>query len=324
MVPLWKYLNDFNNVLSAAEIKRLASQAGFHDCGVAKATEDAVFATRLHHWLQLGCQADMHYMEANEAMRSDPRLLLSGCQTVVSCVLAYKSDRQMQGRYKIAQYAYGPDYHETMKEMLWQLLAALQEQQEKHGLQSLQGRPFVDTAPISEKQWAIRAGLGWRGNNTLFVHPRYGSYVYLGELLLTESCDKYDEPHAEMCCGTCHQCVDACPNQALSQQVQPDGQTQFRLDARCCSSYNTIENRAETLSNDLHLAGYVFGCDCCQTVCPYNQQAPVSYQVDEQHFSDLEQLSGLSDETSFRKATKHTAITRIKFSQWLRNLRHEE
>lgn len=260
----------------------------------------------------------MRYMEENETMRSDPRLLLPGCQTVVSCVLAYKPDRQMRGNHRIAQYAYGPDYHEVMKKMLWRLLVALQGQQKVHG------RPFVDTAPISEKQWAVNAGLGWRGRNTLFVHPMYGSYVFLGELLLTEACDKYDEPCAEMNCGTCRQCVEACPNQALTRHVLPGGHTLYQLDARRCNSYHTIENRAETLSEDLHLAGYAFGCDCCQAACPYNQQAPVLYHVDSCHLSDLERLSGAPDEVSFRKTARHTAITRIKFSQWLRNLRHEE
>ena len=274
----------------------------------------------------------MHYMEEHEAMRSDPRLLMPGCRTVVSCILAYKPDRQMLGGHRIAQYAYGPDYHETMKRMLWRLLKALQDGAESFGAVpcesykdvSLQGRPCVDTAPISDKMWAVRAGLGWRGHNTLFLHPRYGSYVFLGELLLNVPFNNYDSAAEEWGCGDCRLCVEACPNQALQQQVLPDGQVLFRLDARRCNSYHTIENRAPTLPRDLRLAGYVFGCDCCQTVCPHNRQAPVSYHVDASHFAALQRLAEASDESTFRVATKHTPLSRIRYPQWLRNLECQE
>lgn len=295
--------------MNHATIISLARSVGFHDCGIAAADYARDFANRLDEWLRKGYAAEMHYMVEHEAMRSDPRLLQEGAQTVVSCLLAYKPSRTMGGRHKVAQYAYGEDYHTRMKEMLLRLLHEV-----KKEYPDVQGRAFVDTAPISDKEWAVRAGLGWRGKNTLLVHPKYGSYVFLGELVLTETCDRYDV-EAERSCGTCRKCVDACPNQAL---VLQNGV--YMLDARRCNSYHTVENRAEALPKGLNLAGYAFGCDCCQLVCPYNQQAPVSLEVSEESIARLEALPN-ADEECFRKVRKNSALNRIKFAQWRRNVK---
>jgi epoxyqueuosine reductase len=326
-------------MLSSDEIKVLAKQQGFQDCGIARAENDELFSHALSAWLAESCHAEMRYMEQHQEMRADPRLLLPGCRAVVSVVLSYKPDKVMTGTHQIAQYAYGRDYHEVMREKLWALLATLRQRHE-----GLEGRPFVDTAPISDKLWALRAGLGWRGNNSLFIHPLYGSYVFLGELLLCEEADHYDTALAgdslpkeynvptsqggndlllrdnsfQSPCAHCTKCVDACPNNALSLQQLGTRQI-YRLDARRCNSYNTIENRTSFLPSHIHLAGYAFGCDCCQTVCPVNQAAPAMLSVSADRISAMEQLAN-ADEQTFKHFIKHTALSRIHFPQWRRNV----
>lgn len=343
-------------MLYASEIKELASQMGFHDCGVAHAAQCRGFAAALHQWTAGGYHAGMHYMEQHADMRCDPRILQPGCRTVVSVVLAYKPTHVMTGTHRLAQYAYGRDYHEEVKERLWKLLAALQL---RHI--GLQGRAVVDTAPISDKYWAVQSGLGWQGRNTLFLHPRYGSFVFLGELLLSNEADCYDSPLPQKeitaenitsgntpveaipaieafaqetiqqkalatetnrphPCTGCHRCVEACPNQALAP-TGPRGQ--YRLDARRCNAYNTIENRNPQLPAGLQLAGYTFGCDCCQLACPLNEQAPTMLAVPPQRITQLEQLWA-AGEDAFREAAHSSALSRISFSQWQRNVQYEQ
>ncbi len=301
-------------------IKQLAAEAGFHACGVAQAKHDTYGAAVLSTWLQNGCHADMHYMAQNEAMRCDPRRLLPGCKTVVSLLLGYKPDRTLQGSHRIAMYAYGEDYHEVMKRKLWQLLKALTEH-----YPALQGRPFVDTAPVSDKYWAVQAGMGYIGRNTLFLHPRHGSFVNIGELLLCDEADRYDTPLSSADdtllapqCRTCRRCVEACPNQALVPQ-QVEGREVWLLDARRCNSYHTIENRAEQLPASLNLCSYVYGCDCCQLACPANEAAPSTVTISPERIEALQALPS-ADETAFKKAVRHSAMNRIKYPQWQRNI----
>ena len=256
----------------------------------------------------------MHYMEEHVPLRYDPTLLLPGARTVISVLLGYKPSSLMQGPVKIAQYAYGEDYHERLKRLLYQLLSALCAR-----YPDLQGRPFVDTAPISDKYWAVQAGLGWRGKNTLLVNPLLGSYCYIGELVVTLPADAYDSPLPDGC-GTCDRCLKACPNQAIVASPLPAVGTQ--VDARRCASYHTIENRADTLPSNIKLSGYAFGCDCCQLTCPYNQTAAVRYTLTDERKAQLEALPD-ADPAAFRCATKHSALNRIKHPQWLRNLRHK-
>ncbi len=308
-------------MIEAQVIRQLATEAGFHACGVAQAKHDAYGAASLRAWLQSGYHADMHYMAQHEAMRCDPRRLLPGCKTVVSLLLGYKPDRTLHTPHRIAMYAYGEDYHEAMKRKLWQLLATLTER-----YPMLQGRPFVDTAPIGDKYWAVQAGLGYLGRNTLFLHPRYGSLVNIGELLLCDEVDCYDAPLPEggdtllaPQCQSCRRCVEACPNHALVPQ-QVDGREVWQLDARRCNSYHTIENRAERLPEGLNLRSYVYGCDYCQLVCPYNQAAPSTVAISPERIEMLESLPS-ADEAAFKKTVKHSAMNRIKYPQWQRNIR---
>lgn len=290
-------------------IKDLARSIGFSDCGIARAERLGEEEYPLDEWLNAGCQADMHYMERNAEMRRDPRMLVDGAQTVISLVLAYKPDSQMQASAKISQYAYGEDYHTRLKRMMFSLMAAIKEK-----YPNFEGRPFVDTAPISDRHWAVRAGLGWIGRNTLFIHPRYGSYCFLGEIVTSAVADNYDKMYSINQCGECNRCVQACPNNAIVTSRFGAAM----VDARRCTSYNTIENRAETLPDELDTRGYVFGCDICQSVCPFNIQAPASFHLDNERQRQLEDLAD-ADEATFRRLTKNSAMNRISFRQWQRN-----
>ena len=322
-------------MVGSSLIKTLAKEIGFSDCGTAQADRLTEEEYPLDAWLAEGCNAEMAYMERNRGMRRDPRLLVEGARSVISLVLAYKPDRLMEGHYKIAQYAYGEDYHERLKRMMYQLIAAIKE---RHP--DFEARPFVDTAPISDRHWAARAGLGWIGRNNLFIHPLHGTYCFLGEIVTTSEIDNYDqplaakptvtdivedpdripEPHhqptaASSLCGNCMLCVNACPNHAI---VSLKNGT-YVVDARRCTSYNTIENRSPELPDHLNTRGYIFGCDICQLVCPYNKDVPPSFLLTDDRKQELESLA-TADEQTFRKMVKHSPINRIKHPQLLRNI----
>ena len=298
-------------LLDAQWIKQNALAIGFDGCGLAVAAPIPRSQWDLQEWLAEGRHADMHYMEDHVDKRYDPTLLVPGAKTVISVLLGYRPSALMEGAVKIAQYAYGEDYHERLKGMLYQLLAALTERYHQ-----LEGRPFVDTAPISDKYWAVQAGLGWRGKNTLLVNPTLGSYCFIGELVVTLAADIYDTPLPDGC-GTCERCLRGCPNHAIV--AIPLSTVGTQVDARRCASYHTIENRAESLPQEVKLSDYAFGCDCCQLVCPYNRHAQVRYRLTPERQEQLQSLLE-ADEKAFNRATKHSALSRIKYSQWLRNL----
>ena len=298
-------------LLDAQWIKQTALALGFDACGLAEAAPIPRSQWDLQEWLAEGRHADMHYMEEHVAKRYDPTLLVPGAKTVISVLLGYRPSALMEGAVKIAQYAYGEDYHERLKGLLFRLLSTLGDRYPE-----LQGRPFVDTAPISDKYWAVQAGLGWRGRNTLLVNPTLGSYCFIGELVVSLAADVYDTPLPDGC-GTCERCLKACPNHAIVPSPLPAVGTQ--VDARRCASYHTIENRAETLPPEVKLSGYAFGCDCCQLVCPYNLQAEIRYHLTPERQEQLQNLQD-ADEKTFKHATKHSPLNRIKYSQWLRNL----
>ena len=325
--------------LNSSSVKEAAAAVGFDACGIAAAAPLTEEEWGYDEWLRNGYQADMAFMEQHRDMRRDPSLLVPGAQSVIVVLLGYKPSQHMQGDARIAQYAYGEDYHERIKHMLYQLIAAIRQR-----YPDFEAKPCVDTVPISDKQWARRAGLGWIGRNTLLVNPSLGSYCNIGELVTSSPADRYDTP-LENGCGDCRACADACPNHALSERransfampsqsmVTTEGSNNalthssiqaFKhsqiplLDANRCASYHTIENRAETLPPDIHLSGYAFGCDICQLVCPYNQTAAVRYTLTDERKSQLEALAD-ADPAAFRRATKHTALSRIRHTQWLRN-----
>lgn len=305
--------------LHAPFVKQAALAVGFDACGIAAAVPLTEEEWGYEEWLRNGYHADMAYMEQHQDLRRDPTLLLPGAKSVISLLVGYKPSSLMQGSARIAQYAYGEDYHERIKRMLFQLIAAIRQQ-----YPDFEAKPCVDTVPISDKQWAHRAGLGWIGRNTLLVNPTLGSYCNIAELVTTSPADHYDTP-IENGCGDCRACVDACPNKALTHShIHTLTHSHLPLlNANRCASYHTIENRAETLPDGIRLSGYAFGCDICQLVCPYNQAATVRYTLTDERKAQLEALAD-TDPAAFKKATKHTALSRIRHTQWLRNREQRE
>ena len=244
-------------------IKKLAAEAGFDLCGVAPCRHLADSERRFRAWLAEGRQASLGYMERNAEKRFDPRLLVEGARTAVVCAVGYKN-RTGEGypaghRAKVASYACNRDYHTTIREMLRRLFDGLRALHPQLGV-----RAFVDTAPLAEKQLAVEAGLGWVGRQSLLVTPGLGTYVLLGELLLCDEADSYDAPLAGAGCGSCRRCIEACPTGAVGASRM--------IDAGRCISCRTIEREPD---GESPLHGWIFGCDECQSCCPYNRRAPL-------------------------------------------------
>ncbi len=248
-------------MVNSAYIKTSALQLGFDLCGVAQCKYFEQNERAYMSWLERGYDSSLGYMRNHLDRRFDVRQMVEGVQSVVVCAVSYKSE--ISGGYadsdecKIASYACNRDYHKTIKKMLLTLLKELQKQYPE-----LQGRAFVDSAPLLEKQYAVEAGLGWIGRQSLLVTPEFGSYVLLGELVLNQAVDCYDTPYQGVGCGECRRCVEACPMGAI---VAP-----MTIDTAKCISCRTIESEA---SAEMNLHGWIFGCDECQNTCPYNRRA---------------------------------------------------
>lgn len=250
-------------MLSRQDIVREALEVGFDLCGVTTCRHLADNEHVFRRWLAEGHHAGLGYLERNLDKRFDVRRLVEGAQCVVVCAVAYKnpiSKGYPEGfGAKIASYALSTDYHVTIKRMLFDLFGRL-----RGIVPSLAGRAFVDSAPLLEKQLAVEAGLGWIGRQSLLVTPQYGSFVLLGELVLSEPCDHYDVPLSGVGCGQCRRCIDNCPTHAIGED--------HTIDARRCISCHTVE-RPSAAVVDHH--GWIFGCDACQSCCPYNRRAPL-------------------------------------------------
>lgn len=248
-------------MVSSAYVKTSALQLGFDLCGVAPCKKFEQNERAYLSWLERGYDSSLGYMRNHLDRRFDVRQMVEGAQSVVVCAVSYKSE--ISGGYadadrcKVASYACNRDYHKTIKKMLLSLLKELQ-----HQYPSLQGRAFVDSAPLLEKQYAVEAGLGWIGRQSLLVTPEYGSYVLLGELVLSEVVDCYDTPYQGVGCGECRRCMEACPTGAI---VAP-----MTINTARCISCHTIESEPAA---DIDLHGWIFGCDECQNSCPYNKRA---------------------------------------------------
>lgn len=290
-------------------IKAESRKQGFAYCGISKAEKLDAEAAQLEAWLQKGAHGAMHYMENHFEKRIDPSVLVPGAKSVISLVYNYYNAGKQQDSEapKISMYAYGEDYHFVIKEKLQLLANALSEQAGDFSY-----RLFTDSAPVLEKAWAKRSGLGWQGKNTNLIHPKRGSYYFLAEII----CDlelEYDGPIKDYC-GTCTACIDACPTGAL----QP-----YALDARRCISYLTIELRdaiPETFST--HMENWMFGCDICQQVCPWNRfsqphseprflpsEAMMAMRREEWESLSLETFNSLFKKSPVKR-TKYTGLTR--------------
>jgi epoxyqueuosine reductase len=293
-------------------IKVKAFELGFESCGISKAEKLGDHQKALENWNQKGLNASMHYMENNFEKRLDPTLLEVGTQSVISVLINYfPKDQQVNpGVPKIAKYAYGKDYHFVIKDKLKKLLDYI-----NTDLVSCQGRVFTDSAPVLERAWAAKSGLGWIGKNTCLIVPNKGSFFFIGEVLIDAELE-YDRPITDYC-GTCTKCLNACPTNAL---VAP-----YLLDSNRCISYQTIENKGElpgTLKNKFQ--DWIFGCDICQDVCPWNKfAAPTT----EPEFTPNRRIIEMSredwdnlDNAQFNLLFKKSALMRAKFNGLRRNL----
>ena len=243
-------------------IKKLAAGVGFDLCGVAPCRHLIDGEARFREWLAGGYQSSLAYLERNTEKRFDPRKLVDEARTAVVCAVGYKnraSDGYPAGhRTKVASYACAEDYHTLIRGMLHRMFDELRRIDP-----DIRGRAFVDTAPLAEKLLAVEAGLGWIGRQSLVVTPELGSFIVLGELILTAEVDRYDTPFAGSRCGTCHACAEACPTGA----VMPGR----GIDTSRCISCHTIEREPR---QRIDLDGWIFGCDACQSCCPWNRRAP--------------------------------------------------
>lgn len=291
------------------EIKQKALDLGFDACGICRATESGE-EERYMQWLQDHWQGGMGYMERNIDKRLDPRLLVEGARSIISVALNYYPPVKLPGKVpQFAYYAYGKDYHEVVREKLRCLFEWIRER-----VPDVTGRYFSDSAPVLERFWAARAGLGFIGKNTLLIIPGKGSYFFLGELIIDIEFD-YDEPVTENC-GDCTRCLRSCPTNAIEEP--------YRLNATRCISYQTIENKGEIAPEIVpNLRNNVYGCDICQKVCPWNRDA-MSHNIPEFMPSDaflkldLEQIMEM-DEDRWNHIFRQTAVKRAKLSGLKRN-----
>lgn len=292
------------------EIKQYALSLGFDAVGICRA-EDSEQEENYMKWLAEECQGGMGYMERNIEKRMDPRLLVEGAKSIISVALNYFPYKlQNPDAPKFAYYAYGEDYHDVVKGKLKQLLEFIQERKPEAA-----GRFFSDSAPVLERFWAARAGLGFVGKNTLLIIPGKGSFFFLGELIINLDLD-YDSPVRQNC-GACRRCIDACPTGAIERP--------HFLNAKKCISYQTIENKGEIDKKIIpKLSNNIYGCDICQLVCPWNRHAKPhnndEFAPSEEFLSlDANSLANMSEER-YREVFRKSAVKRAKFAGLKRNL----
>jgi epoxyqueuosine reductase len=292
-------------------IKSEAKRLGFLSCGISKAGFLEDEAPRLENWLNKQMNGQMSYMENNFDKRLNPTLLVDGAKSVVSLLLNYyPSEFQNQDSYKISKYAYGQDYHFVIKEKLKELLFSIQST-----IGEVSGRAFVDSAPVLDKAWASKSGLGWIGKNSNLITQKVGSFYFIAELIIDLDLE-YDQTTTDHC-GSCTACIDACPTQAI---VAP-----YAVDGSKCISYFTIELK-ENIPQEMkgNFDDWAFGCDVCQDVCPWNK---FSKAHDEPLFNPNPEVLSMSKkdwkeitEETFKAVFKNSPLKRAKFEGLKRNI----
>lgn len=294
-------------------IKQEAYRLGFELVGIAEAKELTEEAKRLEQWLKQHQHGSMAYMENHFDKRINPRKLVDGAKTVISLGYNYYTESSQSDKEspKISKYAYGKDYHFVVKDKLKELLSTLQNE-----FGAINGRCFVDSAPVLERDWAKHSGIGWTGRNTLTINPKKGSYFFLAELIIDLSAQA---DHAmKDYCGTCRRCIDACPTEA----IHPNG---YWLDASKCISYLTIELK-EAIPSEFKgkMDNWMFGCDVCQDVCPWNRFSKPHNEPEFEPFPQLlsyskKQWEEITHEV-FTQLFKDSAVKRTKFEGLRRNI----
>lgn len=293
-------------MVSADFIKSKVLEVGFSRCGIARCRNLSEHKLFLNNWLSSGFHSGLEYMTKYEDMRTDPSALLDGAKTVIVCAVNYKNntifDNSVVDNPRIASYALSADYHVTIKRMLAEVVASLAEHNP-----SLRSRTLTDTAPLLEKAWAVEAGLGWIGKNSLLVTREFGSLVLLGEILIDDEVDNYDAPFKESRCGDCRLCMESCPNGAIVSGMVVDT-------SRCISRLTIEKDTTEESQKSLH--GWIFGCDICQKCCPYNAKTPLYSNPD---FAPVVDVAALTrefwlaiDPARFKIMFGKTPISRTK------------
>lgn len=291
-----------------------AKRLGFDVCGIANATALEEESAHVEQWLEVGHEGEMGYLTRNKEKRYDPRLLVEGTKSIVTVLYNYFPKQQIgDGKhFKIAKYAYGADYHDVLKRKMRQLLERIETQTGK-----LEGtRIFVDSAPVLDRAWAVRCGLGFIGKNTTLIHPKKGSFFFIGHLFLPLDLTETGQVLTNRC-GRCTKCLDACPTGAL--------ESPFHIDARKCISYLTIEFKGSLDGLDPEtFKGWMYGCDICQDVCPYNRFALPNLEPE---FQPSEQLLSMKEndwknltKTEFEALFKHSAMQRAGYEGLKRNI----
>lgn len=293
-------------------VKQLALQNGFDYCGVAKAVMLDEDARRLEQWLHQGMHGSMKYMENYFDLRVDPTKLVPGAKSVITLLQNYYPSQQQPGK-TIAKYAYGQDYHEVIKASLKKMIHELQEK-----IGQFQGRGFVDSAPVLERSWAQRSGLGWIGKNGNLITKQTGSFFFIATLIVDVELN-YDDPFAKDFCGNCNRCVESCPTDAILPDKTINGSQ--------CISYFTIELKDEIIPEQMkgRFQNWMFGCDTCQDVCPWNRfSKPHNHPA----FEPLPEILNFSSkeweelsEDAFRKIFKYSPLGRAKHKGIQRNLK---
>ena len=294
-------------------IKTEAKKLGFSGCGISKARFLSEEAKNFEKWLSNGYQGSMSYLEKNIDKRLNPTILVPGSKSVISLAFNYFPPKKLinNNNFIISKYAYGRDYHKVLKKKLKKLFFLMREK-----IGNIEGRVFVDSAPIHERAWAKLSGLGWIGKNSLLINKNQGSFFFLAEII----CDlelEYDEPVLNKC-GNCSRCIDACPTDAITKaQV---------INAKKCISYLTIENKdniPEELNDSMNNS--IFGCDICQDVCPWNKNSKPHEEIEFLPKKNLRKLRKkdwveLTEET-FDRIFEGSAIKRTKYKGLKRNIR---
>lgn len=304
MAPLEKH---------TALVKQLAMQYGFDYCGIAKAQHMDDDARKLEAWLNKGMHGRMQYMENYFDLRTDPTKLVPGAKSVITVLKNYYPENEITSDAKISKYAYGKDYHYVIKASLKNMLTNMQQQ-----IGEINGRGFVDSAPVLERSWAQRSGLGWIGRNGNMITKKSGSFFFIATLI-TDLELQYDDPFVRDYCGSCRRCIDACPTEAILPNKVINGSK--------CISYFTIELKDEIIPEEMkgRFQNWMFGCDICQDVCPWNsfsqphhepEFAPIP-EVLNFRTKDWEALS----EEAFRKLFKQSPLSRSKLKGVQRNIK---
>ncbi|CAN5868247.1 tRNA epoxyqueuosine(34) reductase QueG [soil metagenome] len=294
-------------------IKQAAKRLGFDHCGISKAVYLDEDARRLESWLNKGMQGSMKYMENYFDLRVDPTKLVPGAKSVITLLLNYFPEEKQEAHSpKIAKYAYGEDYHEVIREKLKRFMELI-----KTEIGDIHGRGFVDSAPVLERTWAQKSGLGWIGKNGNLINKKAGSYFFIATLIVDVKLD-YDDSYAKDYCGSCTSCIDHCPTDAILPDKVIDGSK--------CVSYFTIELKDALIPDKMkgQFDNWLFGCDVCQDVCPWNRFSKPTSEI---KFNPLPEILNFTTsdwesltEESFKLIFKDSPILRTKYKGIKRNL----